>query len=412
VSIEMMETSIEARALERIAVARARLVSRMPFLGYLALRLKPRIARPGDNVESAAVALDGTLVVNPQFVDRLTGPELTFLVAHEVLHPALGYFARLGARVPWLWNVAHDHAINLILEDVKEIDLKLIEGSLAHYRYHGWAAERIYQDLVERAERSPRVRQFVDSNPLLGDARGDLAATTGAPAAVSERRRLETEWRIATADAAQRHQVQRGRGSLPGSLLRLISSRTNPQVDWRSALARWMGQQGRRSQLSWGRPSRRAEAVGERLPSRAPGCSPVVVLIDTSGSVSKQDLEMVLGEVQGICEELQAEVRVLVIDAELHDDVQITEAAELAKRLKGGGGSDFRPAFELLEEEGYQGLVVAFTDGFIAVPEMPPMGVLDTLFCLFPNGSAPTSAWGQVISLTDEGSEGAWEGES
>ncbi|NIT77808.1 MAG: hypothetical protein GWN74_10735, partial [Thermoplasmata archaeon] len=48
-------------------------------------------------------------------------------------------------------------------------------------------------------------------------------------------------------------------------------------------------------------------------------------------------------------------MRAMIIDAALHDDCEVEDAYELAEKLSGGGGSDFRPAFEKLHEEGYEG---------------------------------------------------------
>jgi len=62
------------------------------------------------------MATDGCRIVyNPTFVDQLKSAELEGVLAHEVLHCALGHQCRRGGRDPGLWNEAADLAINPIL---------------------------------------------------------------------------------------------------------------------------------------------------------------------------------------------------------------------------------------------------------------------------------------------------------
>ena len=73
-------------------------------------------------------------------------------------------------------------------------------------------------------------------------------------------------------------------------------------------------------------------------------------------------------------------------------------------QIKGGGGSNFTPAFDLLEEEQFDGVVVAFTDGMIGVPDLKPPLIKDVLWCIEPTGydRDPTDGkWGQVLLMED-----------
>jgi predicted metal-dependent peptidase len=117
------------------------------------------------------------------------------------------------------------------------------------------------------------------------------------------------------------------------------------------------------------------------------------VLLDTSGSISHDDLHCALTEIGGICTDLAIEVRVIVIDAAIHADVRIQDAGELLASLDGDGGSDFRPAFARLEADGFSGVVVAMTDGDIAVPCAKPERVREVVW-LLQEGGAPPATWG------------------
>jgi hypothetical protein len=71
-----------------------------------------------ENSSLSTMATDGfSIAYNPQFALDLTEEECLWVFAHEVLHCALGHFARIpiGADGITIWNVATDYAINQML---------------------------------------------------------------------------------------------------------------------------------------------------------------------------------------------------------------------------------------------------------------------------------------------------------
>lgn len=427
--------------LERISQARTKLVARLPFFGHLALKLRPRLCKEGDFVDTAAVAPDGTLVVNEKFLDTLTDAELCFVIAHEVMHPAMLYFERMSTRIPKLWNVAHDFAINLIIKQMADANIKVLDSALLDEKYRDWSAEEIYDEILKdsvivnictsgdgegkdgkggqqpgQGKGKPQKGQGQGggrnplNDPLFGDARPDLSdSDDGKKAAQGDKgaqNRINTDWKISIVAAAQKHEKQKGRGSLPAGLMRLIEEFTDPKVDWREALARWVGENGRRQDYTYAKPSRRSESVGQYLPSlKKYGVADVTVFVDTSGSIGDDQLKEGLAEIQGVCEDLGIGVRAMVIDAAVHDDIKVEDAYELAQKLSGGGGSDFRPGFEKLQEEGYEGVVIAFTDGDITVPHDKPECIKGVLWCIYEGCHPPTTGWGETIEIPNETEE-------
>src|SRR5204863_9560540 len=98
----------EERAGKALAAARGRLIlgpdARSVFFATLALRLVPE---PDWDVET--MATDGrVLKYNPGFVTGLSPDEARGLLAHDVMHNALGHPARQGGRHPAGWNAACD----------------------------------------------------------------------------------------------------------------------------------------------------------------------------------------------------------------------------------------------------------------------------------------------------------------
>lgn len=419
-----------------ISLARTRLISAWPFIGHLALSLRPRMAGEHDGVPTAAVSIDGTLIVNPDFMEKLKPEEVCGLLAHEVLHPALFCWARqgdrrdlveVGGQVISLWNLAHDLSFNTMIEAFgkgqgNNRTIKLPDGAAIDAQFDGQAAEEIYDKLLKEAKKNPSKAMNGTgqatgklpgrSSSIGDDMRNDLAESKDGQKAArgdsTANKKLEQEWKVSVVAAAQ-EQERSKRGTLPGWLQRIIHEILNPKLDWREELSRWLGENGPRNDYSFKRPSRRSEAAGEYLPSLTKHgiCDDVTVLLDTSGSIGQDRLKEALAEIQGVADDLSVTVRVIVVDADIHDDITTQDAMEVAERLKGGGGSDFGPAFDRLEKESYDGIVVAITDGCIGVPGAQPPQLRGVLWVLHEGEPDPTAGkWGEVVRIPQE-KEGA-----
>lgn len=392
----------------RFSKARLWLASRMPFFGYLTFSL--RLIENGaeeKGVPTAAVATDGSLYINQAFANTLDDAAFRFVIAHEVLHPAMECFSRLGSRSLNLWNIAHDYAINLIADDyAKSVQatgsFRVWNKALLDRKYEEWSAEQIYEDLQEQQKQNGGG----DGGDGSGDMRPDLATTAAGKKAGRGCRASQTQmkhfWASKIHEAAKAHTESKGQGTLPGGVQKYIKELMEPMVFWDEYLQNYLGERLGQEMLTYSRPNRRSEAVGEILAGRRRRNSPdVTVLWDTSGSQTGWE-QRVLSEVQGICDDLGAEARVIVIDTAIHADVMIEDAADIIEDVAGGGGSDFRPAFDRLAEESDSSVVLAFTDGYIDVPQEKPEQLQDVLWVITEGGRKPAD-FGSTIHITKNG---------
>lgn len=350
-------------AVKAIAGARARLVlgrdARSVFFASLALRLTPEA---DDSMPTAAT--DGRrLLYNPDFVVSLTPDELVGVLAHEVMHCALAHFGRRGARDPARWNCACDLAINTILLDA---GLSLPRGRLVPGEGdfvdmpRGKSAEAYYAMLP------PDGGGAADADP--GGCGAVLDAADGSPA---QSRDQESEWAAAVSRAEH---AAKARGELPAGLARTVGEALHPPADWRVVLREFVAATARHD-FSWSRPNRRFIAQGIYLPGlHSEELGDVVVAIDTSGSVGREELSVFAAEVAALLAAYDCTLTVVYHDARVQA-VETWRSTEgpLVLTPVGGGGTSHRCVFDWLARSDLSpACVVCLTDLETAFPDQPP----------------------------------------
>jgi predicted metal-dependent peptidase len=348
------------KALKRLIAARTGLVLDQPFLGALALRLKLV-----EDSTCKTAWTDGTsLGYSTEFVEACTHDELKALVCHEVMHCAFGHPWRRDLREQKRWNVACDYAVNPVLTDV---GFQLPEGALNDVLYVGKSSEWIYDRLPTSSSASDGDGSGDGEPNPLGEVRDAPAQGSGPDDAPV----TESDWKQAVQEAAMGAKV---RGDLPVALARFASENAEPPVDWKSVLRRFV-QDVAKGDYSWQRPNPRYVGAGLYLPSlRSEELGPIVVAIDTSGSVDAVLLGQFESEIRAIADEARpSRVYVMYADSKVQrrDTFERDDLVEL--HMHGGGGTDFRPVFEAvgqMDEE--PACVIYLTDLAGRFPETEP----------------------------------------
>jgi predicted metal-dependent peptidase len=359
----------EAAALA-VSRARASLVlgkaATHAFFATLALRLRPE---PDGSCPTAAT--DGKrLVYNPAWFAGLPADQAQGVVAHEVLHCALAHHARRQHRDPTRWNIACDLAINPLLRDA---GLPLPAGGLfpgeGTYRDlpTGQAAEAYYALLPS----DPPGSKAPDS-PGKGDDPGGCGGVCdpgdGSEAAAAQ---SAAEWEVAVAQAQQ---VAQQRGRLPVGLGRCVAEALQPRVDWRDVLREFVAQTAR-NDYAWSPPNRRFIHRGLYLPGlRSEELGAVVLAVDTSGSIGRQQLDQFASEAQGILDAYDCTLSIVYHDSEVQRvDTWRPSDGPLKLQPVGGGGTDHRPVFDWIDREGLSpACVVCLTDLYTDFPAQVP----------------------------------------
>ena len=229
---------------------------------------------------------------------------------------------------------------------------------------------------------------------------GDDASAGQAPADVSAE---EQAWDEAMHQALN---LAKAQGKAPGAVEETIRDAHRSTLDWRSLLRRYMTDAAARD-YSWSVPNRRFIDSGLYLPSiRSEGMGTLAVIIDTSGSVDSDALAAFWSEVREVAAEIEPErIVVLQVDAAVQDEEHYAPG-ELPEQIvvKGRWGTDFRPGFERLAEQGIQPAVcLYFTDmDCDRYPETEPL--FDVLWCDWGDGVGlwcQPPPWGEHIRIRD-----------
>jgi predicted metal-dependent peptidase len=366
-------------ASRQMTKARANLLMEQPFFGSLALRLTV-IEDP--SIKTACC--DGrSLRYNPSFIEGLDIAETKGLIAHEVMHSALGHTTRRGNRNPRKWNEACDYAANPILIDA---GLTLPPGALINTAYTG-SAEHIYTLLPDREDHN---------DPSQGNDPGRSGGVEDNPEGTSEGTE-EAEWKMAVAQAAH---IAKQAGNLPAYLERMVDEVLTPLIPWRDVLRRFMTER-KPDDFSWSRGNRRFLAQGLYLPSRIDiaHMGVAVIAIDTSGSIQTAELDSFAAEVTSIITDTSpAKTIVIYCDADIAHIDEFGPEDEITFAPHGGGGTDFRPPFRWLEEQGISPKTFVYlTDGYGPFPDEE--ADFPVLWCINNKNVAPPH--GEHVVLKD-----------
>lgn len=295
---------------------------------------------------------------NPKFFDPLPDTQVLGVIVHELLHITFFHGIRRGNRDNTLWNVACDYAINLILVNW---GFELPEGGLLDRKFDGMSAEQIYDALMRETEAERERRR----EGLAGSSTGeDLVEPTQNP---SEARDIEGKIKQAVAAAAT---TARLAGKMSADIEAIINEALGGRVPWQALLREYMTASTADDE-SWTRRNRRFSDVV--LPSRySASMGRMVVIGDTSGSVSDEELNMAGAEIACIAETMKPEaIHVLWADTTVKRE-EVIEAGDMVElHPLGRGGTDMRvPLKRAAELE--PAVTVLITDGETPWPNAEP----------------------------------------
>jgi predicted metal-dependent peptidase len=366
---------VDKQAETKLIRARIALITEQPFWGTLALRL-----RLVEDNSIPTLAVDGkTVWYNAKFINNLSDSLCKSAVAHEVGHCIYEHIARRGARQPSKWNKAGDYVINAMLKDS---NFEIGDGWLFNPAYAGFSSDHIYNLLPDDPP---------GKGSGAGDPGGELCEIRSGE--TNDDEQTVDEWKLATVQAAT---IAKQQGKLPASLERFIGNLVNPKTDWKTVLRRFVTEVSK-NDYSWSRPKKMMIPHGFYLPtlySETMGL--LVAVIDVSGSIDQHTLNVFGSEIQAVRDSVHPEKTIIIYcDAKVQhvDEFLPEDVAEF--KMHGGGGTDFRPPFDWLEQRGERPAAFLYlTDMYGCFPESAPD--YPVLWCKTTDVDPP---WGESVEI-------------
>lgn len=300
------------------------------------------------NEEIPTADCDGmTVRYNPDFFMSLTKEERVGLIAHEGWHPALMHLTRLNGRDPKFWNYAGDYVINQLLVDA---GMSIPQGGKQDSVYRGMSTDEVYDIIIKNPEE-------IDQ-PELEDLVYPSSGSTGQSEA-----ELEVTLKSVLAKAKTRSELSgEDPGNIPGEARRVIEDMLNPRLPWEILLANFLTSQIK-SDYTWKKPNKRFMPDFIMPSQHSEALGHVVIAIDTSGSLSIEELTEFLSEITYIHETMKPnKLTVIDCDYEIHNIHEVTDSDEIHQlEFSGNGGTSFYPVFEHLKTNPPE-VLIYFTD--------------------------------------------------
>ena len=385
-------------AMDRLIQARIALQKEKPFFSFLTMHLKIHEMKDGEmKMDTMAVDNYGNLYFNAKFVDGLSDREVKGVLCHEVMHCALEHLTRINGRDPDIWNVSTDAIINnILLNDGLNLPKGVIIPNNNEISLFGKlvkkltdkSAEEVYDKVYSKIRKQQNnnrqgMKKYIKDNKNKNKGfdthihqkngmgkkgkNGKGASCDGIP--IPD----EHDWKKILIDAATYAKQQ---GHLPAGMERLIGDILDTSIDWKGLLYRYVTALIPVDYM-WTRPSKKSRALGVYLPSVVKEHIDVVVAVDTSGSISQDELSQFMSEIIGIIRSFRnVDLTIIDCDCKINGIQKVKNASpddiisEVSKNLKGGGGTSHIPVFKWLNENlPNTKLLIAFTDGYTSFPD-------------------------------------------
>ncbi len=403
-----------------------RLIQTNPFYASLTAQMN-KIECTGklaEQIPTEAVAIENGRInfyFNPKFLETLTVDEAIAVLMHECNHIILGHLVRMRdeySENASLANIAQDINANRHIPKlpkgactVKSISEEFTKKGIKLNLKDDDTSENYYKELNKHSNKMT-IEQDGQGNVeiVIKDAKGneigrikvnticnnkDKQSDANSQGDVPELAKEVIRQAIKEAVEA----TQKGRGTIPQGLEEAIEEWLKPPVvSWRTLLKKFFATSVKAgSKRSWKRPNRRfGEVQKGKLSDRTVSIS---LAVDTSGSVSDEELKMFTTEMKAIKACYKSTMTVMECDAEIQKTYQLNKFKPVQKNFKGRGGTMFKPVFEYIKEKKIKtDLLIFFTDldGDQDQCKKPPYPVL--WVATVPTRKMP---FGHVISLVD-----------
>lgn len=370
----------------------SKLLIENPYYGYLAGKIR---FKTHDSVMRMRITFEEvpTIIYNEEWFTSLKNQEQVGVVVHQLLHIALLHFYRRDGREVMLWNVAADIAVTEFMPEYPIIDdivtRQAASREIGVFMEPARDAEYYYDVLMSAEDMISFTNEKGEATVIFEGGKSYYSEILEEmpPSDLGSESIVQTlsEVQSSASDESAIHE---------GLLPYLDEAYKAYQINWRSVLKQFLSGHGRiRTRKSYKRQSRRFEDLPGT--KRSVGLQ-ALLAIDESGSISDHEVDVFRKELVRINQIVTDDILVVRFDTECTEPVSLKQFVSDHKREK-GGGTDFRPVFELADELKIRN-VILFTDGDGAAPDQVQQRVL---WVLTNKGKAPAD-YGISVKFTED----------
>lgn len=318
------------------------------------------------------------LSINSDFWDKLSKEHRMGLLKHELLHVSFGHMTMRDMYSNHrLFNIAADIEINQYIRTEQLPDGALLPSTFPELKLPLKAGTIEYYKLLQQAQQdgsSPTLDNLIKQIEE-GDSPYDHQTWSDFDdLEEAEKKLIEKQVQHQLKETAQ--EVERkSRGNIPGELAEMLDRLLNPEPEkfnWRAYLRRFVGN----SNVTYTKKLRRkfnkrySENPGLKIKTR----NHVLVGIDTSGSVSNDELIEFMSEIYHISK-TGNEVTIIQCDTKIASIEKYNSKKDF--QVKGRGGTSFQPVIDHFNEntKKYTNLIY-LTDGEAPAPNNSPKKLL------------------------------------
>jgi len=338
-----------------------------------------------NRVKTAGVTIDGInfkLLINEEFWNKQSDFQKLALLKHEILHLAMFHLTDFDHLTDHkLANIAMDCEINQLINKTwlpdnpvlpstfPELNLEALKGTHYYYEKLRDAKDKNMKNLVQQIKEALANGECVvkaDDGTVIDISNHGLWEEIEDQLNEADKSLIKSQTEHLMKDIAE--QIEKSRGTVPGELAHLLEKMKNkeaPKFDWRGYLRTFVGGSLNiyTKKLRRKFNKRFEDNPGLKIKKRRH----ILVGLDTSGSVSNEEIVEFFHEIDHICR-TGSDVTLLQFDAAISDISVYKPSQEI--KLYGRGGTDFSPAIAYYNEHyrKYTCLIM-LTDGEAPAPE-------------------------------------------
>lgn len=371
----------------------AAVLSKEPYYGFLLLNMKrhfnSKVPTAGVNVKDGHI----NLYINSDFFMGLTKEHRIGVLIHEIKHIThLHLLRRKDDTNPRDYNIAADAAINPSISQLKTYPTGcLLTGKQGKVMPESIAPNLLSNETAEYYLKYIQ-KQKKDKGDGTGDGVNDLDDHSVWEDGEGDAEAVKEVLKKQLKDAKDKAQSI-GAGNVPGDAELALDALSKSLVTWKQALRMFF------ASISDCRKEKTRKRRNRRYGIAFPGkkkepTTKLAIAIDTSGSVSDQELQQFFTEIRQLAT-LVDEMHIIQCDSAV---TKVEPWNGKIPQVLGRGGTEFQPALDAATKLGVDGLIY-FTDGdCYSEPTKPGYPVL---WALVRGVNKPVS-WGKHLHVTKQ----------